>query len=91
MIEEYRVEQCWMNKVGNFDYLWEYESCQGTFIIFLLESLNLLNISDEVLNFVELGKSFSWNQVAKVLFNLHCDLYAVKWIKSVVWEFAFFG
>ena len=66
-------------------------SCEGSFIIFFLEGLDVLDVLDVVLHVVEGGQGLCGNGVAKILLHLHCDFNGIEGVESVVGEGAISG
>ena len=60
-------------------------------VVIPLEAFNLFDVVDVVLDFLELRESFSRNNIAQILLELHGQLDSVKRIKSMISKGTLFG
>ncbi len=61
-----------------------FESWDGSFVIFFLKCLDLLDVRDIMLDLGERRKSLSRNGVSQIFLDLHGDLNGVQWVQSVL-------
>lgn len=60
------------------------ESRDGTFIVLSLESLNLFNIGDIMLDLSEGRQRLRRNRISQILLNLHWDLNSIQRIQTML-------
>lgn len=80
-VTKFRMNEKW------YDWTEVIKSGKRSFsVVISFETFDVFNIIDVMLNFVELGQSFSWNNISQIFFQLHSDFNSVQWVKSVIGE-----
>ncbi len=60
-------------------------------VVVFLEAFDLFDVVDVMLDFLELGEGFGWDDVAQVFLELHGEFNSIKWVKAVVGKGTFPG
>lgn len=61
-------------------------SSEGGLAVLLLELFYLIDVVDEVVDFIENGDGFSGDDVSEIFFDLHSELNRIEPIETVVFE-----
>ena len=64
---------------------------RGLAVVVFLETFDLFDVVDVVLDFLELGKGFGWDDVAQVFLELHGEFDSIKRIKAMISKGTFPG